>query len=141
MLQRKKDKTVYFGTECFSSLAPKIWKLLPGPLKNEICQNSFKPKIKFWVTDKCPCRLCKKYVGNVGFSYYWFYLILWQRHIQNPDIHLRWWFHLVKLVNGFQPLPISAKSSNLDIWHGSGYMSVLWAGLWRLATRKKNQIS
>ena len=68
MLQRKKDKTVYFGTECISSLAPKIWELLPGPLKNKICQNSFKLKIKFWVTDKCPCRLCKKYVGNVGFT-------------------------------------------------------------------------
>ena len=68
MLQREKDKTVYFGTECISSLAHKIWELLPGPLKNEICQNNFKLKIKFWVTDKFPCRLCKKYVGNVDFN-------------------------------------------------------------------------
>ena len=60
MLQRKKDNTVYFGTESISSLAPKIWELLRGPLKNEIYLNSFKLKIKFWVTDKCPCRLCKK---------------------------------------------------------------------------------
>ena len=37
MLQRKKDKTVYFGTERISSLAPKTWEILPGPLKNEIC--------------------------------------------------------------------------------------------------------
>ena len=29
----------------------------------------------------------------------------------------------VKLVNGFQPLPISAKSSILDIWHGSEYVN------------------
>ena len=27
----------------------------------------FKEKIKFWATDKCPCRLCKTYIGNVGF--------------------------------------------------------------------------
>ena len=27
----------------------------------------FKEKIKFWTTDKCPCRLCKTYIGNVGF--------------------------------------------------------------------------
>ena len=58
MLQRKKDKTAYFGNECISSLAPKIEELLPGPsFKNEICQNSFKLKMKFWVTDKC--------IGNV----------------------------------------------------------------------------
>ena len=28
----------------------------------------FKLKIKLWVTDKCPCRLCKKYVRSVGFT-------------------------------------------------------------------------
>ena len=68
MLKRKKDKTVYFGTENISSLALKIWEIYPGPLKNEICQNSFELNIKFWITDKCPRRLCKKYVGNVGFT-------------------------------------------------------------------------
>ena len=68
MLQREKDKTVYFGTERMSSLAPKTWEILPGPLKNEICLHSFKLKIKFWVIDKCPCRLCKKCVGSVGFT-------------------------------------------------------------------------
>ena len=36
---------------------------------------------------------------------------------------------LVKLVNSFQPLPISAKSSILDILHGSEYAYVLGAGL------------
>ena len=55
MLQRKNDKTIYFDTECISSLAPKIWDIFPRPLKNEICQHSFKLKIRFWVTNKCPC--------------------------------------------------------------------------------------
>ena len=68
MLQREKDKTVYFGTERMSSLAPKTWEILPGPLKNEICLHSFKLKIKFWVTDKCPCQICKKCVYSVGFT-------------------------------------------------------------------------
>ena len=36
---------------------------------------------------------------------------------------------LVTLVKCFQVLPISAKRSILDIWHGSEYASVLWAGL------------
>ena len=35
MLQRKKDKTVHYGTESISSLAPKIWELLPGSHKNK----------------------------------------------------------------------------------------------------------
>ena len=61
MLQRKKDKAVYFGTERISSLAPKIRERLPGQLRNEICLNSFKQKIKSQVTDKCPCQLCQKY--------------------------------------------------------------------------------
>ena len=53
MLQRKKEKTVYFGTECNLHLASKICELLPWTLKNEICLNSFKQKIKSWVTNKC----------------------------------------------------------------------------------------
>ena len=56
MLHMKKDKTVYSGTESISSLAPKVWELLPRPLKT----GSFKQKIKTWVTDKCSCQLCKK---------------------------------------------------------------------------------
>ena len=49
MVKKKKVKTVYFGTEHISSLRSKKWKLLPGSLKNEICMNSFKLKIKLWV--------------------------------------------------------------------------------------------
>ena len=46
----------------------------------------------------------------------------------------------MKLVNGFQLLPISAKSSILDIWHGSEYASTLWAGLMDVQLPEKNQI-
>ena len=38
---------------------------------------------------------------------------------------------LVKLVNGFQPLPISAKSSMLDNWHDFENAFVSWARLIR----------
>ena len=47
----------------------------------------------------------------------------------------------VKLVSGFQPLHISAKSTILDIWHGSEYASILWAGLIDVQLPGKNQIS
>ena len=67
VLKRKKDRTVFYGSESVSSLAPKIWELLPNSMK---CSNSlkeFKSFIKLWTTDKCPCRLCKTYIYNLGF--------------------------------------------------------------------------
>ena len=30
-------------------------------------QTNRKEKIYSWTTDKCPCRLCKTYIGNIGF--------------------------------------------------------------------------
>ena len=66
-LQRRRNCTVYFGTESISSLAPKIWELIPSDIRSANSLGIFKEKIKFWTTDKCPCRLCKTYIGNVGF--------------------------------------------------------------------------
>ena len=67
ILQRQANRTVYFGTESISSLAPKLWELIPSEIKSAKSLNIFKAKIKSWTTDKCPCRLCKTYVGNIGF--------------------------------------------------------------------------
>ena len=59
--------TMYFGTEGISSLAPKIWEIVPCEIKNaKSLDISFK-KIKLWKTDKCPWRLCRRYIGKVGF--------------------------------------------------------------------------
>ena len=66
-LQRWRNRTVYFGTESISSLAPKIWELIPNDIRSANSLGIFKVKIKFWTTDKCPCRLCKTCIGNVGF--------------------------------------------------------------------------
>ena len=57
-LQRQRNCTVYFGTESISSLAPKIWELIPSDISSSNSLGIFKEKIKFWKTDKCPCRLC-----------------------------------------------------------------------------------
>ena len=65
--KRRRNRTVYFGTESISSLAPKIWELIPSDIRSANSLGIFKEKIKFWTTDKCPCRLCKTYIGNVGF--------------------------------------------------------------------------
>ena len=66
-IQRQANRTVYFGTESISSLYPKLWELIPSEIKSAKALNIFKEKIKSWTTDKCPCRLCKTYAGNIDF--------------------------------------------------------------------------
>ena len=66
-LQRRRKRTVYFRTESISSFAPKIWELIPSNIRSTNSLGIFKEKIKFWTTDKSACRICKRYIGNVGF--------------------------------------------------------------------------
>ena len=66
-LNRRRVNSVRYGTESVSFLAPKIWDILPKEIKNSETLNAFKLKIKNWVPQKCPCRLSKTYVSQVGF--------------------------------------------------------------------------
>ena len=66
-LERIKTNSVHFGSESLSSVAPKIWDLIPDSFKNENSPERFKNGIKTWTTDKCPCRICKVKIGQVGF--------------------------------------------------------------------------
>ena len=67
ILFRKRNRTVFYGTESLSSLAPRIWELIPQSLKGETELSQFKTKIKTWTTSQYPCRLCKKYIRHVDF--------------------------------------------------------------------------
>ena len=58
-LERRRVKSVRYGTESISSLAPKIWEILPNEIKDSDILQIFKAKIKEWVPVECPCRLCK----------------------------------------------------------------------------------
>ena len=60
-------KTVHCGTESLTNLGPKIWNVLPNEYKELKSHFTFKSRISNWVTDECPCRMCKKYVANIGF--------------------------------------------------------------------------
>ena len=60
-------KTVKYGTESLSFLGPRIWNLIPPEIRNLTSLEQFKKGIKTWNTSKCPCRLCKKFVRNLGF--------------------------------------------------------------------------
>ena len=65
--KRQRNRTLFFGTESIL-LTPRIWKLIPADIKNTYSLGIFKEKLKFWTTDKCPWRLCRTYIGNVGFN-------------------------------------------------------------------------
>ena len=67
VFQARNVHTVRYGTETLSFLAPKIWALVPEDIKNAPTVELFKKKIKKIKLDKCPCRLCKTYVQQVGF--------------------------------------------------------------------------
>ena len=52
-------KTVHCGTESLSFLGPKLWRILPQEYKDIDNLTEFKTKIKAWVPESCPCRLCR----------------------------------------------------------------------------------
>ena len=60
--------TAHFGTETITNLGPKIWKLVLDEIKNVWSLLVFKSRIKTWTTDNYPCRLCKTFAKDLGFS-------------------------------------------------------------------------
>ena len=66
-LTRRRVNTVANKTETVSFLTPKIWGILTKEIKDSESLDIFKRKIKKWISWECPCRLCKRYVLQVGF--------------------------------------------------------------------------
>ena len=50
---------VWHGTELVFYLGPKIWNFVPNEIKESESLNTVKFKIKRWVPEGCPCRICK----------------------------------------------------------------------------------
>ena len=78
-------KSVTFRSETPSNLAPKIWELVLVEIKNVESVGCFKRAIKKRKTMKCPCRICRTYVFQVGlvqqtcftfFPFFFFFIIL-----------------------------------------------------------------
>ena len=62
-----KIKNVRCATETITYLAPKIWSIIPDEIRESALLETFRQKIKLWKPNGCPCRICKKYIANVGF--------------------------------------------------------------------------
>ena len=60
-------RTVSYGLNTLAHLGPKIWELVPQNIKDEISLKMFTQKIRKWRPDKCPCKLCKLYIKDLGY--------------------------------------------------------------------------
>ena len=60
-------KTVHYGLNSLAYLGPRIWELLPNNLKISESVEAFKSKIKSWIPENYPCRICKPYIYQMGF--------------------------------------------------------------------------
>ena len=67
-LMNRNIHIAHFGTDTNTNLGPKIWKLVPDEIKNSSSLLVFKSRIKTWTTDNWPCRLCKTFVKDLGFT-------------------------------------------------------------------------
>ena len=74
-------ESVYNGSESITYLGPKIWNMVPSELQEMLSISSFKKAIKEWHPSNCPCRLCKRYLGNIGL----FKLIIYMGSYSDTD--------------------------------------------------------
>ena len=65
--KRMRVNSFWHGTESVSFLGPKIWDLVSNEIKESESLNAFKFKIKRWIPEGCPCRICKTDLGQVVF--------------------------------------------------------------------------
>ena len=66
---RSCSKTVYKGENSLRIFGPIVWdELLPDKIKYLDNFLEFKRKIKSWIPENCPCRLCKSFIPRLGFT-------------------------------------------------------------------------
>ena len=59
--------TVFKGQNSISYFGSIIWNSIPVELREINPFQVFKSEMKPWRPTNCPCRLCKKYIENLGF--------------------------------------------------------------------------
>ena len=60
--------SVFNGMETISFRGPKTWELVPNIIKASKTLVEFKAKIRTFNFSKCPCRICKTFIPNLGFT-------------------------------------------------------------------------
>ena len=55
--------------ETLAHLGPKLWSIVPIEIKETTSLKEFKRKIKNWKPNKCPCKLCRSYIKDLGYRW------------------------------------------------------------------------
>ena len=58
-------RTVHFGRQSLTYLAPKIWNIIPKKLREIDNVTEFKNKIKRWIPENW--QVCKTFIPRLGF--------------------------------------------------------------------------
>ena len=61
-------RTFHNGQNSIQYYGPLIWNMIPRHMKDSEALDIFEGKIRKWKPIDCPCRLCKKYIPNLGFK-------------------------------------------------------------------------
>ena len=67
--QSERKRTVFYGLETISYRAPQLWTIFPEVFKQRNTISLFKSDVRQWIYTECPCRLCKVFVPNLGFTW------------------------------------------------------------------------
>ena len=65
--QLPKVQTTSSGIETIAYLGGRLWQLLPQEIKQSSSLSIFRKRIKCWKGGECNCRLCRRYIPQVGF--------------------------------------------------------------------------
>ena len=63
-------RTAYYGDNSLRYLGPKLWELIPSNIRDTESVQVFKNRIKNWIPDNCPWKLCKTYIHQVAFIWF-----------------------------------------------------------------------
>ena len=64
---RRNIRTNKFGFETITTIGAVLWRNLPNDIKNSDSLNIFKHRIKQWIPDNCPCKICRNFMKNLGY--------------------------------------------------------------------------
>ena len=66
-VNRRNIRTIKFGFETVRTFEAIFWNDLPAELKHAESLKILKQKIKRWRPNDCPCKICRKFIKNLGY--------------------------------------------------------------------------
>ena len=68
-LKSRKIQSVRYGIETASFVGTRVGNSLPSNLKQYKSLELFKSKVKNWIPENCPCKLCKTYLQRISYGH------------------------------------------------------------------------